>query len=215
MTFDEVLRLPYKEYVQLLKDKYGEAEYDYFRTPDCKSKNPKLSRTQEGLFCHHVAENKEILLSTPEVARTHPFEYQQAHNLVYANYIEHLLLHIKIVEEDIENRGVGLGGVIMISGALNDYYRHKRADGWRKFAMDKIKNNYADYINIMKYFKDLVDSDNVLSKLIPSPILAQGWYGRINQKAHVDVYGFKYTGDIAWSNSDLLLYLENSHNNTK
>lgn len=213
MTFEEVLNMSYDNYVQILKDKYGCAEYDYFNTPECKSKSSKLSRTKEGLFCHHVAENKEILLSTPEVARTHPFEYQRKHNLVYANYIEHLLLHIKIVQEDVDGRGVGLGGVIMICSALNDYYRHRRADGWRKAAMEQIKNNYTDYINIMKHFMCFVNKDAQLKSLLPAPLLAQGWYGRINQRVHFDLYGYKASGDIGWSNTDLLDYLERLHKN--
>ena len=205
------LLMSYDRYVAHLLNKYGAAKYDYFCNESCKSKNSKISRTQEGLFCHHIDENKEILLSTPEIARQRPFEYQKANRLVYANYLEHLLLHIKIVEGDKENRGVGLGGVIMISGAINDYFRHKRADGWRKYAMAHVKNRYDDYIAILHYFQNIAVGDKTLKRLLPAPILAQGWYGRINQKVHKDLYGHYAKGDIEWSNADLLAYLEEQH----
>lgn len=211
MNLQELIDMSYAQLVQHLLDKYGPAKHDYFNTPECKSKSTKLSRTKEGLFCHHIAENKEILLSTPEVARMHPFEYQQKHNLVYANYIEHLLLHIKIVQEDEESRGVGLGGVIMISSILNDYYRHRKADGWKRFATDVIKDNYEDYITIMKHFQAFVDDNPNLAFLLPPPVLAQGWYGRINRKVHKEIYDCYPEAAIPWSNSDVLKYLENEH----
>jgi hypothetical protein len=205
------LSMSYEEYVQHLIEKYGPAKYDYFCNTQCKSKNSKISRSSEGLFCHHIAENKEILLSTPEIARAHPFEYQKAHNLVYANYLEHLLLHIKIVEEDIERRGLGLGGVIMISSAINDYYRHRLSSGWRKYATDHIRYRYGDYITIMRYFKNIVDNDAFLSKLLPKPVLAQGWYGKVNRGVHKELYKEYHSGEIIWSNVNVLEYLENLH----
>lgn len=203
--------MSYCDYVSYLIDKYGPAQYDYFCNESCKSKNSKISRSQEGLFCHHIAENKEILLSTPEIARTHPFDYQRAHNLVYANYIEHLLLHVKIVDEDKEKQGLGLGGVLMISSAINDYYRHHLADGWRKIAMDLISDRYDDYILIMKYFKNIVNADDFLCSLIREPVLAQGWYGKINRAVCKDLYGKYYNETIKWSNADVLKYLEDKH----
>ena len=213
ISLNQELLLSYDEYVKYLLDKYGPAQYDYFCNKSCKSKNSKISRSQEGLFCHHIDENKEILLSTPEVARQRPFEYQKAERLVYANYLEHLLLHIKIVEEDNEGRGLGLGGVIMISGAINDYFRHHKADGWRKYAMEHVKGRYNDYISILEYFQNIISENQKLKHLLPAPILAQGWYGRVNQKVHKDLYGCYATGEIVWSNADLLAYLEEQHKN--
>jgi hypothetical protein len=148
--------MSYDDYVQHLLNKYGAAECDYFINETCKSKNKKISRSSEGLFCHHIDENKEILLSTPEVARNKPFAHQKADRLVYANYLEHLLLHIKIVEEDKEHNGLGLGGVLMISGTINDFYRHGKADGWRKIAMSHVDGKFDEYIAIMQYFQEFV-----------------------------------------------------------
>lgn len=208
---NKYLDMSYDEYVDYLLQKYGPSQYDYFCNESCKSKNSKISRSKEGLFCHHIDENKEILLSTPEVARIRSFAYQKADRLVYANYLEHLLLHVKIVEEDNEKRGLGLGGVIMISSAINDYFRHGKADGWKRNAMAHVKENYHAYIAIMKHFKEFVDSDSQLKTLLASPVMAQGWYGRINTKVHQDLYGNLPPWEIKWSNSDLLEYLEKQH----
>jgi NAD(P)H-hydrate epimerase len=77
MNLQELIDMSYAQLVQHLLDKYGPAKYDYFNTPECKSKSTKLSRTKEGLFCHHIAENKEILKTKkcPLVFTPHPGEF--------------------------------------------------------------------------------------------------------------------------------------------
>lgn len=186
---DKYLKMSYAEYVAYLLEKYGPAKYDYFYNENCKSKNNKNSRSAEGLFCHHVDEDKEILLSTPEIAQVNSFEYQKADRLVYADYLEHLLLHVKIVEEDEKKNGCGLGGVIMISSVLNDYFRHGRADGWKRNAMKHVDGKYEKYIEIMRRFKEFVDSDDTLRNVFAAPELARGWYRHVNWKVHKDLYG--------------------------
>ena len=89
------LKMTYDELVDYLLKKYGPAQYDYFCNESCKSKNSKVSRTNEGLYCHHIDENKAILLSNDKFAVNNPFEYQKANRLVYCNVLEHLILHIK------------------------------------------------------------------------------------------------------------------------
>lgn len=197
--------------VDILLQKYGPSQYDYFCNESCKSKNKKTSRSNEGLFLHHIDENKEILLSSPDVAAIRPFAYQRADRLVYANYLEHLILHIKIVEEDNQKRGLGLGGVIMISSAISDYYRHKKAIGWKINAVKCLIDNYDQYISILKYFQDFVAADPILSRWVLPPMLVQGWYGQVNQQAHKDLYGRKHFGPVKVSNQDLLNFLEKKH----
>lgn len=86
----------YDEFVSYLLKKYGPAKYDYFTNATCKTKSKRISRTKEGLFCHHIDEDKGYMLSRTGCALEQPFEYQKAERLVYCNYIEHLLLHILI-----------------------------------------------------------------------------------------------------------------------
>lgn len=122
------LSMTYDELVDYLLKKYGSAQYDYFCNESCKSKNPKVSRTNEGLFCHHIDENKAILLCNDKFAVSNPFEYQKANRLVYCNVLEHLILHIKIVEEP-KNKNAnpleiqGICGIIrFICPQINDYF---------------------------------------------------------------------------------------------
>ncbi len=69
------------------------------------------------------------MLSTPTYAKKNPFDYQKADHLVYCNLLEHLVLHIKIVEypNPAQNAGEtcgGIGGIIYnyIVPELNDIY---------------------------------------------------------------------------------------------
>lgn len=68
------------------------------------------------------------MLSNDKFAPNNPFEYQKANRLVYCNFLEHLLLHILIIEKpkDINaNKGElqGIGGAVnFICKQLNDLY---------------------------------------------------------------------------------------------
>ena len=63
----------------------------------------------------------------------------------------------------------------------------------------------------MKHFQAFVDDNPNLAFLLPPPVLAQGWYGRINRKVHKEIYDCYPEAAIPWSNSDVLKYLENEH----
>ena len=153
--------LSYNELVAYLLAKYGVAKYPYFCNKECKSKQKNNSRTNEGLFLHHIGENMHIQLSQPSYAKRLPFEkYQGALRLVYCNYIEHLLLHIKITEEYLDNDEfpvelVGIGGVVnFIAPELVTYYHNPPKDGWRKNVFDVVNDNLDDFIEIIHDFKD-------------------------------------------------------------
>ncbi|MBP5204880.1 hypothetical protein J6Z37_01100 [Candidatus Saccharibacteria bacterium] len=129
--------MTYGELVDYLLKKYGPVECDYFRTEACKSKNPKVSRTNEGLYCHHIDEDKAIMLCNDKITVNNPFEYQKAERLVYCNALEHLILHIKIVEEprndenanEMELQGIG-DAINFLCPQINDYcngYQFKQA----------------------------------------------------------------------------------------
>lgn len=94
--FEKEKALSYNDLVKYLLDKYGHAQYDYFCNESCKSKNRKVPRTSEGLYCHHIYEKYVSNLCDPFWAKQSPYEYQKANNLVYCNLLEHFLLHIKI-----------------------------------------------------------------------------------------------------------------------
>jgi len=96
---EKLLNSSYEECCEFFKKKYGPVPKKFFVNETCRSKTQGNARGKDGLYIHHIDEDKAILLSTPDVAAKNPFEYQQADHLVYVNLLEHLLLHIKIVEK--------------------------------------------------------------------------------------------------------------------
>ena len=114
-----------------LQHKYSLPTRAYFLTPTCKSKTgTKISRTSEGLIIHHLKENYFPDLSKTEHAILQPWEYQEPQNLVYCNYIEHLILHVHIVQEYLieglqRQCLLGIGGIQHIRNAIADLYVHK------------------------------------------------------------------------------------------
>lgn len=156
---DKELGLSYDELCNYLLDKYGAAKYDYFVNDSCRTKNKKVTRTDEGLFCHHMDEDKAIRLSAPNYAKKNPYEYQKAERLVYCNALEHLILHIKIAEEPRKNDArdgdiLGIGGVIaFMLPELNHCYsgfEYKRQ--YEKNLYGLIADSFDGYIKILKYW---------------------------------------------------------------
>lgn len=146
----------YLEYCDYLQNKYGIGLDDYMT----KSYNPKAKckRTKEGLLAHHKKEDTMILLSTKEVAMMCPFEWQLRENIVYCDYLEHLLLHILICkypsDEKVDIVKVGFGGVVnFIVPELNDLYSGwETGQAWRKNCHNKVKNDKDVYMQLLKQF---------------------------------------------------------------
>lgn len=155
--YNKVKNLKYLEYCNYLQIKYGIPKKAYFSTG--WSKNPKISRTSEGLIAHHKYEDHAISLSTPEIAKRNPYEWQLPENIVYCDYLEHLLLHVLICENPSPNKNlfeaVGIGGVIVfLVPELNDFYSGWETNqSWRKNCHNLIKNDKNVYFEILKRFK--------------------------------------------------------------
>ncbi len=189
--YADELAMDYVHLVNHLLQKYGKAKGDYFLTETCASKNKKISRTSEGLYCHHVDEDKAILLSEPEYARKNPFQYQKAERLVYCNILEHLMLHVKIVEEPKntkanqgEIQGIG-GALFFITRQINDYYNgYEFRQQYLITVMSFIKDNFDDYIKILTYFWNIIRNDKLLSNEIGKEQLALGWDGNIVDRVY-------------------------------
>lgn len=113
--YTKVSNYKYADYCQYLLTKYGAVGGDYF-TPGF-SQNMAIKRADEGLYIHHIDEDKVANLSDYDVAKTNPFDYQRAARLVYADLFEHILLHILIGEQ---NNGLGFGGAEVIFAYAND-----------------------------------------------------------------------------------------------
>lgn len=185
------LKMTYDELVDYLLKKYGPAQYDYFCNESCKSKNSKVSRTNEGLYCHHIDENKAILLSNDKFAVNNSFEYQKANRLVYCNVLEHLILHIKIVEESknenanqMEIQGIG-GAVCFICPQINDYFNgYEFKQQYLINILSLIENNFNDYIDILEYFLDVVEKNPIYKLIVTKERLSVGWDQQIVKKVY-------------------------------
>ena len=131
---EQMLSWDYEQCWKHLHKKYGLVPKNYFTNESYTSKTQKIGRGNEGLYIHHIDEDKGIMLSTKEFAQLSPFEWQKADRLVYCNLLEHLVLHIKIVEYpqpkpqitpdgSLVNPVVGVGGIYsFIVPELNDIY---------------------------------------------------------------------------------------------
>lgn len=146
MTLNEIWEMTYDKYVQYLLTKYGGAKCDFFCTSECRSKGDVV-RTNEGLECHHIDEDKYADLSSRMTALEYPFDYQKADRLVYADLIEHLILHIKI--DEMGNCNKLCSGTEMIIGSINTMFEFAPTTGWRMNMYDRIKDNLDLYIEIL------------------------------------------------------------------
>ena len=171
--------LSYEQLIRYLLEKYGAAEYDYFCNSDCKTKDKRVPRTKEGLICHHICEKYALRLSDYMCAIREPFEYQKAENLCYCNYLEHLLLHIKIAydyefymkdsktayRERTEPRPINWDtssaynmkkmiplnfGMAYIRYDINELFASDGSKtGWKQRCYLEIKDNFEDYTDML------------------------------------------------------------------
>ena len=127
-----LLNLSYSQVVQYLLNKYGLANSDYFSEKsyerflkrEIKSiTKGNFSRTNEGLFCHHIDEDKFENLSNIKFIKVnkYPFKYQKKDRLVYCDLFEHLILHALIAKETLGKLGLR-GYKFYIKPIIEDWY---------------------------------------------------------------------------------------------
>ena len=155
--YARVHKLTYLEYCDYLQKKYGIGLSDYMTKS--WNKNRLVTRTKEGLLAHHKFEDHAIMLSTKEYAMANPFEWQLAENIVYCDYLEHLLLHILICEYPSKDKNVheavGLGGVVnFLVPELNDLYSGwETQQEWRQNCHKLVINDKDVYLTLLERFK--------------------------------------------------------------
>lgn len=109
-NYIDLLELDYPRAVAYLLEKYGESTEDYFKeksysrflNDEIKTIGKgKVSRTSEGLYCHHIKENEYQNMAQENFIKNQniPFEYQKKEHLVYCDLIEHAILHAIISKE--------------------------------------------------------------------------------------------------------------------
>lgn len=153
----QMLNMNYDECCNYLKQKYGIITKSYFTDETCKSATNSIKRGKEGLYIHHIDEDKAILLSTPAYAIKNPFSYQMGERLVYCTLLEHLVLHIKIMEYPHPNKNpdemVGFGGIFNFQmPELNDIYSGiQYKPEWKKKVVSQIIDLEDDYFYCIEY----------------------------------------------------------------
>lgn len=128
----ELLDLDYDEIIEYMLEKYGPAKDDYYREKSYERflngeiKNitkGKYTRTSEGLYCHHIYENKYEKMADIDFIKWQkiPHEYQRKENLVYCNLVEHAIIHAIIAKETDSKFGVkGLRAYLLDD--MRDWY---------------------------------------------------------------------------------------------
>ncbi|NLC34715.1 MAG: hypothetical protein GX760_05575 [Erysipelothrix sp.] len=130
--YSSLLDMSYDEIVAHLLDTYGVAEDDYFKEKSYERffngeinniGRGKTSRTSDGLYCHHIYENKYEKMADADYIRFQkvPFEYQKKEHLVYCDLIEHAILHAIIANETDGSRGIN-GLRAFMAPNIEDWY---------------------------------------------------------------------------------------------
>lgn len=126
-------KMTYTQAVETLKKKYGMAKEDYFTESSYNdfmlgkrktlTKVRTISRTKEGLYCHHVMENRGLNLANKDYLQHfgYPFEWQKKENLVYCDAIEHMILHAIIAKETNSKFGYP-GYSVFLEPEVFDWY---------------------------------------------------------------------------------------------
>ena len=156
------LKMTYDELCKYLQGKYGLPVCDYFTNEKCVTKPKRITRTSDGLLIHHIAEriNGTGPLSNPYFAKRCPFEYQRKENLTFCNYIEHLILHLKInAERYLSSEFTNLAfanffrtsGLLIITLDINLLFKSNGSTvEWKNNCYLVIKPFISDYVSILK-----------------------------------------------------------------
>lgn len=184
INFDDLLLCNYTQIVRYLLEKYGKAACDFYLNEDCQRENPLISRKNEGLICHHIKEFDDVMIDDCSRASEFSFESHKAENLVYCNGLEHLILHVKIAEElkcgmeDRRKANYVISAINRIIRPLNGYYDTK-SPALSDEVIQKISNEYDNYIKVVSYLWKNVISNSFYSRIIDKMQLAMNKDGMV------------------------------------
>lgn len=169
--YKNLLSLSYEDAVESLLQKYGPVIDDYFREKsynrffngEIKSiTKGKFTKTSEGLYCHHVFENKYYNLTNKDFCKEQnaPYEVHKKENLVYCDLIEHFILHILITKET--NGKFGWPGVrTYLLDNLVEWYVvcvNIPTEKWRLFCYKKAKLSKNEITTLFMEVKKVLPS---------------------------------------------------------
>ncbi|WP_223389746.1 hypothetical protein [Liquorilactobacillus hordei] len=123
-SYTEVVRLLLKKYGLVTDDYFRENSYKRFLNGEIKSiTHGKYKKTYEGLYTHHIDEICVENLANKDFIRKYryAFDLQRKERLVYADLIEHLILHALITKETKGKYGYN-GYYLFIEPMVKEWY---------------------------------------------------------------------------------------------
>lgn len=163
--------MDYDNAIQFLKKKYGVGKDDYFSQKSYERflrgeiKRPtkgNYQRTSEGLYCHHINENRYGQLSKAYRIKDEnlDFEHQKKKNLVYCDLFEHTILH-SIIDSSFEREVIGSGIIYMVVDINNWYLEGKKPKlNWEKQCYDRAYLEQNEAFQILKIIELKTNPNN-------------------------------------------------------
>ena len=167
--YKQLLSKNYDKAIEILFEKYGAAEDDYFSKKSYERffkgeikqiTKGKFSRSVDGLECHHIDENKFLHMTNMDCIKDQsiPFESHQKEKLVFCDVIEHAILHILIAKETSLDLGTP-GYIVFLRPKIQDWYLDKIIPQKRKH---HINSYHKAYIKAEEASELLEIMDNIL-----------------------------------------------------
>ena len=166
-----------------MREKYGKISNNYFEM----TKRNIESRC--GLLCHNIDEDKMIMLTNNAVAKSNGYKYQIPEKLVYCNMLEHLLLHIKIMEDfKIDGRTKlhwGVGDTTIICRYINDCYNNPYPKSlYTLDRFNQIRYNMDDYVETLQHIINISSDVPLFKYFVSKEKLSLGSNGKIVDKIY-------------------------------
>lgn len=161
--YKKQFEMEYMGLSEYLQEKYGKPASPYFLSENCKTQNKNITRINEGLFIHHIAEYHQEYpainnLSNISEAIKFPYEFQRPNWLCYCNYIEHVILHYKIHKLRVgKYTGAALddGIVHYMLPELKYWYQTNGKNiliQWKKNAWNVVKDDKQTFVELYNMF---------------------------------------------------------------
>lgn len=185
----------YKDYVMYLLNKYGPVPYDYFNESYDNVNSAKNSRTKDGLEIHHIDEDQYLYLSSPKWCQYQrvPMECQKANRLVYCNKLEHLILHLRILEDyhSHEIETYYKFGIKTLISKINDYFEYtddNLPNDWTKNMILAIKDKFDVYLLLLIYIAESWVSIYNMNKDKAKDYIVSSYTGQTCNKVSNELY---------------------------
>lgn len=167
-SYNELLKLSYLAICEYYVQKYGHPPKDYFVNDSFRTISSNNHKIKEGLIIHHIDEDKVIDLAKKDIAKKHSFTCQQKERLIYCNYLERLLLYVKILENNLHQKSKNIK---VVKDKINEFIIPELNDMFsgieyraltKKYALKAICTKKANYLLLLDYLIHKLQYDQPL-----------------------------------------------------